>query len=413
MEKGQGMITRETYLQWLREFRDKPLVKVVTGLRRAGKSTLLLMYMDELRAGGVEAGQVLVVNFEELENEPLLDRRRLYKRIVSAKREDRTLYVVLDEIQHVGEYEKVVDSLLVKPGYDIYITGSTADLLSSELATRLTGRYVEINVLPLSFRESVSGIDVTDANCERLFMDYVTYGGLPGARMFPNGSRAQREYVESVYRTILEKDVLKRSRRGRFLVDRIIRYMLSVVGSLTSPNRMVSRLDEEARTGRERSAAYHTLVSYLERLTDCYFLYRADRFDVIGGGLLKQSNKYYVTDFGFSHYLLNAPSVELQQVLENVVYFELRRRRYKVCTGKVAEREVDFVVQGDDDRPRYVQVAVSVKDPEKLRQELAAFRHVRDNYPKCLLTMDRVFTPDHNGIRTVNVYDFLLGKDDI
>lgn len=407
------MIQREMYLQWLREFREKPLVKVVTGLRRAGKSTLLLMYMDELRAGGVEERQILVVNFEEMENEPLLDRHRLYERIVAAKPKDKTLYVVLDEVQHVEEYEKVVDSLLVKSGYDIYVTGSTADLLGSELATRLTGRYVEVNVLPLSFGESVSGVEVTDANCESLFMDYVTYGGLPGARMFPNGSRAQREYVESVYRTILEKDVLKRSRRGRFLVDRIIRYMLGAVGSLTSPNRMVSRLGEEAKTGKERGAAYHTLVSYLERLTDCFFLYRADRFDVVGGELLKQVNKYYVTDFGFAHYLLNAPAVELQQALENVVYFELRRRRYKVCTGKVADREVDFVVQGEDDRPRYVQVAVSVKDPDKLAQELAAFRSVRDNYPKCLLTMDRVFAPDHNGVRTVNVYDFLLGKDDI
>lgn len=406
-------IPREGYLQWLREFCTKPIVKVVTGLRRSGKSTILQMFMDELRTKGIAERQILAINFEEMENEILLDRHRLYERILSSKVEGTMLYVVLDEIQHVKEYEKVIDSLQVKDGFDIYITGSTAELLGSELATRLTGRYVEVNVLPLSFRESVWGREVSIANREQLFMDYITYGGLPGARIFPNGSRAQREYVESVYRAILEKDVLKRNSRGRFLVDRIIRYMLSVVGCLTSPNRMVGRLGEEAKTRSEKAAAYHTLVSYLERLTDCYFLYRADRFDVLGGELLKQVNKYYITDFGFAHYLLNSPTVELQQMLENVVYFELRRRRYKVCTGKVDDKEVDFIAQGDDDIPRYVQVAVSVKDPEKLDQELSAFNSVKDNYPKFILTMDQVYVPDHGGVRTLNVYDFLLGQADI
>lgn len=404
------MIVREEYIQWLQEFRDTPLVKVVTGLRRSGKSTILAMYVEKLLGEGIEAEQILSINFEEMENEELLERHRLYDKILKSKPNDKQLYVFLDEIQHVEEYEKVVDSLQVKPGYDIYITGSTADLLSSELATRLTGRYVEINVLPLSFRESVSGVTVTDANREQLFMEYLTYGGLPGARMFPNGSRAQREYVESVYRAILEKDVLRRSRRGRFLVDGVIRYMLSVVGSLTSPNRMAARFDELARSKNEKSAAYHTLTSYLERLTDCYFFYRPDRFDIVGGELLKQLNKYYITDFGFAHYLLNAPTVELQQMLENVVYFELKRRRYKVCTGKADDKEVDFIAQGDDDIPHYIQVAVSIKDPDKLAQELAVFRLVKDNYPKCILTMDAVFTRDHDGIRTLSVYDFLLGK---
>lgn len=403
------MISREAYMQWLREFRDKPIIKVVTGLRRSGKSTILQMFMDELRTEGVEAGQIFMVNFEELEYEHLQDRHALYQAILSAKEKGRMLYVVLDEIQHVREYEKVVDSLLVKSGFDIYITGSTADLLGSDLATRLTGRYVEVNVLPLSFAESVQGREVTMNSREGLFMEYVTYGGLPGARIFPNGSRAQREYVESVYRTIIEKDVLKRSRRGRFLVDRIIRYMLSVVGSLTSPNRMAGRLDEDAKTRAEKSASYHTVVSYLERLTDCFFLYKPDRFDVVGGEVLKQINKYYITDFGFVHYLLNSPTVELQQVLENVIYFEFVRRRYKVCTGKVDDREVDFVVQGEDDIPRYVQVAVTVKDEAKLKQELDAFRGIRDNYPKYILTLDSVFVPDHDGIKTLNAYDFLLG----
>ena len=405
-----GRIPREGYLSWLRDFRDKPIVKVVTGLRRSGKSTILAMFMDELRASGVERGQILSLNFEEMENELFLERHKLYERIIGAKEEGKRLYVFLDEIQHVAEYEKVIDSLQVKAGFDIYMTGSTADLLSSELATRLTGRYVEINVLPLSFKESVWDKTVTLENREALFREYLTYGGLPGARLFPNGSRMQREYVESVYRAILEKDVLKRSRQGRFLVDRIIRYLLSAVGSLTSPKRMVDRLGEEAATRNEKSAAYHTLVSYLERLTDCFFVYKPDRYDIVGGELLKQINKYYITDFGFIHYLMNAPTIELQQLLENVVYFELKRRRYKVCTGKADDKEVDFVVQGDDGCPSYIQVAVSVKDEAKLKQELAVFEKIKDNYPKCIITMDQVFVPDHGGVKTISVYDFLMGE---
>ncbi len=405
------LIPRENYLSWLRDFRDKPIVKVVTGLRRSGKSTILEMFIDELRASGVEREQILSINFEEMENEPFLERHKLYERIISAKKDGKRLYVFLDEIQHVVEYEKVVDSLQVKAGFDIYMTGSTADLLSSELATRLTGRYVEINVLPLSFKESVWNKTVTLENREALFREYLMYGGLPGARIFPNGSRMQREYVESVYRAILEKDVLKRSLRGRFLVERIIRYILSTIGSLTSPKRMVDRLGDEAATRNEKSAVYHTLTSYLERLTDCFFVYKPDRYDIVGGELLKQINKYYITDFGFIHYLMNAPTIELQQLLENVVYFELKRRRYKVCTGKVDDKEVDFVAQGDNGCPLYIQVAVSVKDEAKLKQELAVFEKIKDNYPKCIITMDQAFVPDHNGVKTISVYDFLMGEE--
>ena len=173
---------------------------------------------------------------------------------------------------------------------------------------------------------------------------------------------------------------------------------------------MVDRLGEEAATRNEKSAAYHTLVSYLERLTDCFFVYKPDRYDIVGGELLKQINKYYITDFGFIHYLMNAPTIELQQLLENVVYFELKRRRYKVCTGKADDKEVDFVVQGDDGCPSYIQVAVSVKDEAKLKQELAVFEKIKDNYPKCIITMDQVFVPDHGGVKTISVYDFLMGE---
>ena len=409
----QGLIPRTEYLQWIDEFRDKKLIKVLTGIRRSGKSTILEMFADLLVERGVSRGRILTINFEELENEQYCDPYKLHERIVSAVVPGERLYVFLDEIQHVENYEKVLDSLYVKKDIDLYVTGSTADLLSSDIATRLTGRYVEINVLPLSFKESLYGKKVTLENQRKLFMQYLTYGGLPGAREFADGSSAQREYVLSVFKTILEKDVLKRSKNGRFLVERIIRYMTDTIGSLTSPKRLTARLEEEKKTKDEKIAAYNTVVSYLERLTDCFFLYRPERFDVVGGELLQLVHKYYLTDFGFKHYLLGNVNLELQQLIENVVYFELIRRRYQVTTGKVDDKEVDFRVKGNDGSIRYIQVAVTVADDEKLAQELEPFKSIEDNYPKYILTMDEVFVPDHGGVKTIGLIDFLLGNEKI
>jgi len=404
-----SIIRRDDYMKWLDEFRQKKLVKVLTGLRRSGKSTILDMYMQSLRDAGVPNDRIVSINFEKLEFEPFTDPAKLHAEVLSRLSPGLMTYVFLDEIQHVEDYEKVVDSLYVREGIDLYITGSTADLLSSEIASRLTGRYVEINVLPLSFREYASGRGLTDNNTKRLFSDYIAYGGMPGSLEFANGSSAQREYIESVFKTIIEKDVLKRSRKGRFLVERIIRYMTANVGNLTSAKRLTDRIAEDV--GYSGTApAYNTVVSYLERLTDCFFFYKADRFDVRGGEHLKQINKYYLTDFGFKYYILHNPTLELQQLVENVVYLELKRRRYKVSTGKVDDKEVDFVIQEDDGRIRYIQVAVSVADEEKLKQELAVFASIQDNHPKYLMTLDEIFVADHAGIRTLNVVDFLLGR---
>lgn len=405
-----ALIRRDDYMKWLDEFRQKKLVKVLTGLRRSGKSTILEMYMQSLMDEGVSSDRIVCINFEKLEFEPLTDPAKLHAEVLSRLSSGQMTYVFLDEIQHVEDYEKVVDSLYVRDGIDLYITGSTADLLSSEIASRLTGRYVEINVLPLSFREYASGRGLTDDNAKRLFSDYISYGGLPGSLEFANGSSAQREYIESVFKTIIEKDVLKRSKKGRFLVERIIRYITATVGNLTSAKRLTDRLAEEVRYSKTAAPAYNTVVSYLERLTDCFFFYKSDRFDVRDGELLKQINKYYLTDFGFKYYILHNPTLELQQLVENVVYFELKRRRYKVSTGKVDDKEVDFVIQEDDGRIRYIQVAVSIADESKLKQELSVFDGIHDNHPKYLLTLDEIFVADHDGIRTLNVIDFLLGR---
>lgn len=405
-----SLIRRDDYMKWLDEFRQKKLVKVLTGLRRSGKSTILEMYMQSLMDEGVPSDRIVSINFEKLEFESLTDPAKLHAEVLSRLSPGLMTYVFLDEIQNVEGYEKVVDSLYVRDGIDLYITGSTADLLSSEIASRLTGRYVEINVLPLSFREYAVGRGLTEDNAKRLFSDYIAYGGLPGSLEFENGSSAQREYIESVFRSIIEKDVLKRSRKGRFLVERIIRYMTANVGNLTSAKRLTDRLAEDVGYSEGAAPAYNTVVSYLERLADCFFFYKADRFDVRGGEHLKQINKYYLTDFGFKYYILHNPAMELQQLVENVVYFELKRRRYKVSTGKVDDKEVDFVVQEDNGRIRYIQVSVSIADEAKLKQELAVFAGIQDNHPKYLMTLDEIFVADHAGIRTVNVIDFLLGR---
>ena len=245
-------------------------------------------------------------------------------------------YVFLDEVQKVAHYEQVLDSLFVKENVDLYVTGSTADLFSSEIATLLTGRYVEINVLPYSFLEMTEAVGGRpgDAQEKRRFMGYVSYGALPESFSFEPGSAAQREYVEAVYRTILEKDVLKRNREGgRILVAQILRYLADTIGSLTSPKRILDRLKANGLR-----VSVNTVYSYLAILEDCSFVHKADRFDIRGGEMLKLINKYYLTDFGFKYYVLNNPDLELQQLVENTVFLELKRRRYKVARGIISRK---------------------------------------------------------------------------
>ena len=401
-----ALIERKEYTDWLKRYRDKKIIKVITGLRRVGKSTIFDLYIAQLLKEGVAPEQIVKVNFEELENEPLLDRNALYRFLTDKLLPDRKLYIFLDEVQRVPEFEKVVDSLFVKDNVDLYITGSNAKFLSSEIATLLTGRYVEINVLPLSFREYSDHFAASGKDRRALFMDYVTYGALPGMFMFDTGSAEQREYVESVYKTILEKDVLKRnSAASRQLVESLLSYLVYNIGCLTSAKRITDTLNSNGI-----KVSYNTVNSYIETLQDCFFIYKADRYDIVGKEYLKLINKYYVTDFGFKYYILNNRTVELSQILENLVFLELKRRRFKIATGKIAEKEVDFIVKDANDGLVYVQVAVTVMDEAKLEQELRPFREIGDNYPKYIITLDDMFVKDHDGIKTVNALDFLSGQ---
>ena len=401
-----ALIERKEYTDWLKRYRDKKIIKVITGLRRVGKSTIFELYIAQLLNEGVAPEQIVKINFEELENEPLLDRSVLYRYLTDKLLPDRKLYIFLDEVQRVPEFEKVVDSLFVKDNVDLYITGSNAKFLSSEIATLLTGRYVEINVLPLSFREYSDHFAASGKDRRALFMDYVTYGALPGMFMFDTGSAEQREYVESVYKTILEKDVLRRnSAASRQLVESLLSYLVYNIGCLTSAKRISDTLNSNGT-----KVSYNTVNSYIETLQDCFFIYKADRYDIVGKEYLKLINKYYVTDFGFKYYILNNRTVELSQILENLVFLELKRRRFKIATGKIAEKEVDFIVKDANDGLIYIQVAVTVMDEAKLEQELRPFREIEDNYPKYIITLDDLFVKDHDGIKTINALDFLLGQ---
>lgn len=400
------LIERKEYTEWLKRYRDKKIIKVITGLRRVGKSTIFDLYIAELLKEGISRDQILKINFEELENEAISEKNILYRYITEKIRPDKKLYIFLDEIQRVPEFEKVVDSLFVKDNVDIYITGSNAKFLSSEIATLLTGRYVEINVLPLSFREYSEYFAASGKDRRTLFMEYITYGALPGIFMFDMGSAEQREYVESVYKTILEKDVLKRNAAaGRQLVESLLNYLVYNIGCLTS----VKRITDTLNSGGTK-VSYNTVSSYFETLQDCFFIYKADRYDIVGKEYLKLINKYYVTDFGFKYYILNNKTIELSQILENLIFLELKRRRFKVATGKVAEKEVDFIAKDTNNDLLYIQVAVTVMDEAKLQQELRPFCEINDNYPKYIITLDDVFVKDHDGIKTINALDFLLGR---
>ena len=401
------LIRRNDYVQWLNKYRDKQVIKVVTGLRRVGKSKIFELYIDELKASGVSAEQLVLINFEEMENAALKEKTVLYQYIISKAQPDQMLYVFLDEIQAVPQFEEVVDSLFVKPNIDVYVTGSNAKFLSSEIATVLTGRYVEINVLPLSFKEYCDHYSFTGKDRRALFMDYITYGAMPGMTMFELGSSEQREYIEGVYKTILEKDVLKRnSNASRQLVENILSYLMYNIGCLTTAKRMTDYINSNTA-----KVSYNTVSSYFDTLQDCYFIYKADRYDVVGKEYLKLINKYYVTDFGFKYYILNNRTVEIPQILENLVFLELKRRRYKIATGKVDDKEVDFIVKDTTDQIKYIQVAATVMEEEKLKQELRPFTEIRDNYPKYIITLDDYFVADHGGVKTINAIDFLLGEE--
>lgn len=405
------MVERKEYLAQLWEWKDEHIIKVVTGIRRCGKSVLLEQFKDRLHLAGVEAEQIISINFEDLEFEELLDYKVLYRYIKERLCSDKMTYIFLDEIQNVPDFPKVVDSLYVNNNTDVYITGSNSYLLSSELATLLSGRYVEISMLPLSFREYVT---VTGRPQEDAFSEYMQTGGLPYVAVMNRTDEKVNQYLEGIYNTVIVKDIEERQARkekdaGRrkitdiALLKTIARYLASVIGS---PISMKSVTDYLISSGRKISP--NTVSDYVEALTESFVFYPAERFDIVGKQLLKANKKLYMVDLGLRNHILPRKRYDLGFSIENIVYFELLRRGYKVNIGKFGSTEVDFVAQKQGILT-YYQVTANMTAEETFEREMRPLRGIQDNYEKIVLTLDRFSLGNYEGIKVVNVIDWLLG----
>ncbi|MDR3076545.1 MAG: ATP-binding protein [Synergistaceae bacterium] len=396
-------VQRPQYLAWLNDWREKPVIKVVTGVRRCGKSTLFALYIDSLIEYGVKPEQIVSINLEELEYEKLLDYRELYAYMKTRLYEGGYTYVFIDEVQQCKDFEKAVDSLFVKGNVDVHITGSNAFLLSGELATLLSGRYVQVEMLPLSFAEyrEFKGGDAT-----ALFREYLRFGAFPAVAALGDNIGLVRSYLDGIYNSILVKDVARRENiSDAAILESIVKFLLSNVGSPVSVKKITDTLKSAGR-----AISINTVDKYIRALCSAYVFYKADRYDIKGKALLKTQNKYYAVDNGFRELLLAGSAADIGHILENVVYLELLRRGGKVRIGKIAEKEVDFVSQTADGLA-YYQVSATVLDETTRRRELEPLERISDNHPKFLLTLDdfpRI--ANYDGIRQINVIDWLLGE---
>ena len=405
------MVQRKEYLDQLINWKDEQVIKVVTGIRRCGKSTLLLQFQQWLKENEVTDEQIVSVNFEELEYEDLLDYKKLYQYLKERLVSGKTTYIFLDEIQKVSSFEKVVDSLYVKPNVDLYITGSNAYMLSGDLATLLTGRYVEIKMLPLSFGEFLS---MTGLEPEQGFPEYLRSGGMPYIAAMNRTDEKVSTYLEGIYNTVIVKDIEDRQARKESdpskrkitdiaLLKTIAKYLASVIGN---PVSVRSITDYLISNGRKISP--NTVNDYVEALTESFIFYPAERFDIVGKQLLKANRKMYIVDLGLRNHILPRRSYDLGFSLENMVYFELLRRGYKVTIGRVGNTEVDFVAEKQG-AYEYFQVTADMTAKETFDREIRPLENIRDNYEKTILTMDRLTPGNYNGIQVRYLLDWLIG----
>lgn len=399
------MIQREIYLSKLRQLKDQNLIKVITGIRRCGKSTLLEAFKEELLSSGISAENIVFLNFEERENLNFTNWTSLYDEIIKKVSSTEKYYIFLDEVQLINDFEKLINSLYTKKNIDLYITGSNAYLLSSELATLLTGRYISINIQPYSFKEYVLA-NINETNTDRLFRKYINDSSFPEAvTLSLNNQSLVNDYLQSIYDTVILKDIAQRNKlRNIHNLQRIISFLFDSVGSYVSPTNIATELNKNSAG----TISHNTIIKYLNFLTQSYILYAAPRYDIKGKNLLSTNEKYYVVDLGLRNITAtNKYDTDLGHKLENVVYFELLRRGGKVYVGKLNDKEIDFVVQKPNNEREYYQVAYTVNDEKTFNREISSFKNIKDNYPKYLLTLDFDNT-SIDGIRKLNVIDWLL-----
>ena len=408
------MVQRKEYLDQLISWKDEQVIKVVTGIRRCGKSTLLMQFQQWLKENGVTQEQIVSVNFEELEYEDLLEYKKLHQYLKECLVSGKITYIFLDEIQKVPSFEKVVDSLYVKPNVDLYITGSNAYMLLGDLATLLTGRFVEIKMLPLSLREFLS---MTGLEPEQGFPEYLRNGGMPYIAAMNRTNEKVSTYLEGIYNTVIVKDIEDRQARKEMdpskrkitdiaLLKTIAKYLASVLGN---PVSVRSITDYLISNGRKISP--NTVGDYVEALTESFIFYPAERFDIVGKQLLKANRKMYIVDLGLRNHILPRKNYDLGFSLENLVYFELLRRGYKVTIGKVGNTEVDFVAEKQGVY-QYFQVTADMTSQETFEREIRPLENIRDNYEKIILTMDRLTPGNYNGIQVRYLLDWLIETKD-
>ncbi len=400
------LIERKEYLEKLIAFKDKQLIKVVTGIRRCGKSTLLEMFRDYLLKNGIMPEQIISLNFEDFDNEELCDARKLYAYIKEHSVPDKMNYIFLDEVHHIEDFPKVVDSLYIRKNIDLYITGSNAYMLSSEIATLISGRYVQIEMLPLSFKEYVSSTG-SEADLARKYTSYLEKSSFPYALELADHPKELRDYLEGLFNTIVVKDIsLRKKITDPMMLRSLLRFLFDNIGSPLSSKKIADTMTSEGR-----KIDVKTVEKYIDALMESYVVYEARRYNIKGRQYLKTLEKYYVVDIGMRYMLLGSRSTDVGHILENVVYLELLRRGYDVYVGKVDELEVDFVAV-DSKRTTYFQVAATVRDKSTLKRELAPLQSINNHYPKLILTLDDDPEADYEGIRRVNALNWLMGKVD-
>ena len=400
-----SMIKRIEYLEELKKWKDKDLIKVVTGIRRCGKSTLLELFIEYLKEEKIDEEHIVSINLESLEYN-FSNYKDLYFYVVSKIKDDKKYYVFLDEIQNIEGFQKAVDSLYIKKNIDIYITGSNAFLLSGELATLLTGRYVEIKLLPLSFKEYVSAFSGNN-NYQSLFLEYMKNGGMPGTiSVLDLGINDINKYLDSIFSTVVFKDIMARNKiTDKTILENIIKFILDSIGSPISTKKISDTL-----TSKGMTISNHTVDKYITSFVESYLIYKVERFDVKGKNLLVRDYKYYSVDTGLRSYLLGKKAnSDMGHILENIVYLELLRRGYRVYVGKVDDLEIDFVAENQGGL-KYFQVSLTVRDAKVLERELRSLQRTGDHYPKYLITMDMDLSSDYDGITKINVIDWLLEK---
>ena len=398
------MYKRKLHLNRIRKFIDKPIIKIVVGMRRVGKSYFLRLIMDELMQNGVTDDQIIYLNFDSLEFDHLRNYQALNECIVERSRGNKKRYLFIDEVQEVTDWEKCIESLFASEKFDIYISGSNAQMLSSELATKLAGRYVEFPIYALGFSEYMQFMNKDSALAHSEFQSFLIYGGFPALQHFDLDREVVYQYVSSLYNTILLKDVVKRnSIRNISLLENITKYVFDNIGNIFSAKRLADYLKSQ-----RISLGVETVQNYLSYICSTYALHKVQRYDIKGKRLLEVHEKYYLGDVSLRHAVIGYREGDISGILENVVYLELLRRGYSVSIGKLGDAEIDFIATRADEKI-YIQVAYLLASEKTILREFTPLLKIADNYPKYVLSMDELFGGDYEGIKRMNIVDFLLG----